>query len=86
MQISETLECLSQNSRNSCHFLKQQISFSSNVASLFSVMRDSSSVLIELKIYILSTKGAYQSTNLEKFHMNSQKSEVLHFERFLLSK
>ena len=46
--------------------LKQQIGFSSNFASTFSVMRLNSSVLFQLKIYILSTKGAYQGTNLAK--------------------
>ena len=28
---------------------------------------------------MLSTKGAYQSTNLVKFHLSSRKSEILHF-------
>ena len=41
-------------------FLKQQISFYSNCASLFSVMRHNSSKLFLRTFYILSTKGAYQ--------------------------
>ena len=40
----------------------------------------------KLKFCILSTKGAYQSTNLVKRHVSSQKSEILHFDGFLLSK
>ena len=48
-------------------------------------MRHNSSVLFQLKFYILSTKGAYQSTNLVKFHQSSQKSENLHFDVLLLS-
>ena len=43
-------------------FLKQHIGFSSNFASLFSIIRYNSSVLFSLKFYIFSTKGAYQST------------------------
>ena len=69
-------------------FLKQEISFSSNFASLFSVTHHSSvcSILFCLKLYILLTKGDYQSTNLGKFHVSSRKSEILHFEGFVLSK
>ena len=67
-------------------FLKQQISFSSNFTSLFSAMKHNSSVLFSLKFYILLTKWAYQSTNLVKFHVSSQKSEILHFDKLLLSK
>ena len=48
--------------------------FFRNSASLFSVMRHNSSVLFQMKFYILSTKGAYQSTNLVKFYVSSQKS------------
>ena len=58
-------------------FLNQQISFSSNHASIFWVMRHNSSALFELKFYIFSTKGIYQSTNLVKFYMSSLKSENL---------
>ena len=67
-------------------FLKQQISFTSNFASVFSVMRHKSSLIFQLKFYILSTKGAYQSTNLVTFYVSSRKSKILHFDVFLLSK
>ena len=66
--------------------LKQQISFYSNFTSLFSVMRHSSSILFYLKLFILSTKGAYQSTNFVKFYVSSRRSGILHFDGFLLSK
>ena len=41
-------------------FLKPRTSFSSNFVSLSTVMRDNSSVLFYLKLYILSTKGTHQ--------------------------
>ena len=66
--------------------LKELISFSSNFASIFSVMRHKSSILFWLKFYVLSTKGAYQSINLVKFHVSSRKSATLHFDGFLWSK
>ena len=55
-------------------FLKQQIRFSSNFLSLFSVMRHNSSILFKLTFYILSTKGAYQCKSLVKFHVGSGES------------
>ena len=61
-------------------------SFSSNFASLFRVIRYNSSMLFQLKFYILSTKSAYDSTNSVKFHVTSQKFEILHFDGLLLSK
>ena len=67
-------------------FLKQQVGFPSNFASLFSVTRHNSSVYFWLKFYILPTKGAYQSINLVKFHVSSRKSEILNFDGLLLSK
>ena len=54
--------------------LKPQVSFSLNVALLFHVMRDSSSVLFKLKLHIIWTKGAHQSAKFRsstahvKFH------------------
>ena len=66
-------------------FLKQQIGFSSIFVSLFSAMRHNSSVLFQLKFYMLSTKGASESTNLAKFHLSSIKSEILHLNGILLS-
>ena len=41
-------------------FLKPRASFSSNFASLFSVMRNNASVLFHENLYILSAKGTHQ--------------------------
>ena len=41
-------------------FLKPRASFSSNFASLSTLMRDNSSVLFHLKLYMLSAKGTHQ--------------------------
>ena len=41
-------------------FLKPRASFSSNFASLSTLMRDNSTVLFHLKLYMLSTKGTHQ--------------------------
>ena len=41
-------------------FLKPRASFSSNFASLSTVMRDNSSVLFHPKLYMLSTNGTHQ--------------------------
>ena len=49
-------------------------------------MKDNSSVLFQLKFYIISTKGAYQSTTLVKFDVSSRKSEILLFHGLLLYK
>ena len=41
-------------------FLKPRASFPSNFTSLSTLMRDNSSVLFHLKLYMLSTKGTHQ--------------------------
>ena len=41
-------------------FLKPRTSFSSNFPSLSSVMKETSSVLFRLKLYMFSTKGTHQ--------------------------
>ena len=58
-------------------FFKQKIGFPSNDTPLFSIMRHNSSVLFQLKFYIVSKKVAYQSTSLVRFHLSSRKSEIL---------
>ena len=67
-------------------FSKLQISFSSNFTWLFSVMRHNSSVRFYLKLLYISTNGVYESTNLVKFNVSSQKSEILQFDGLLLFK
>ena len=47
--------------------LKQQVSFSPNFASPFSVMRHNSSLLFHLKRYMHWTKGARESANIQTF-------------------
>ena len=47
--------------------LEPRVSFSSNFASLFNVMRHNSSALFHLNFYMLWTKGAHQSANFQTF-------------------
>ena len=54
--------------------LEPRVSFSSNFASLFSVMRDSSSVLFHLKVYMLWTKGAHQNRIFQTFECSNESS------------
>ena len=63
VQILETFECLGQNSPNSCQFWNKSFFVHHHHHSV-------SWVII---------KGAYQSTNLVKFQVSSQKFEILHF-------
>ena len=69
-------------------FLKPRASSSSNFASLSTLMRDSSSVLFHLKLYMLSTKGTHQVQIFSQllalkflviFQATSQFSLQLHF-------
>ena len=45
----------------------KSLSFSSNIASLFSVMKDNSSVFFHLNLYMLWIKESEQSGNFETF-------------------
>ena len=53
-------------------FLEPRVSFSSNFASLFSVMRHNSSVLFHLNLYMLWTKEAHQSANFQTFNCSHE--------------
>ena len=53
-------------------FSKPEVCFSSNFASLFSVMKDNSSRLFLVKRYILYTKGTNQSRNFKNFECSGQ--------------
>ena len=67
----------------SCHFWNNK----SNFASLFSVMKHKSSIIFQLKFYMHSKQGSYQSMNLVRFQVSGcWKPEILHFGGFLLSK
>ena len=48
-------------------YLKPQVSFSLNFASLFNIMGDKSSVLFWLKFYMIFTKGAHDSAKFQTF-------------------
>ena len=48
-------------------FLQPRVSFTSNFAPLFSVMRYHSSVLFHVKRYMLWTKGTHKSANFQIF-------------------
>ena len=49
-------------------FLEQRVTYSSNFASLFRVMRHNSSVLFNLNLYMRWTKGAHHSANFQTFN------------------
>ena len=49
-------------------FLQQKVSFFSKFGSFFSAMRDNSSVLFLLKLYMLLRKVAHQSANFQTCH------------------
>ena len=77
-------------------FLKQQIRFSSNFASLFSVMKHNSSLYFYLNLYMLFTKasdqssflqkGTHQSPKFQTFDCSGEISPNLYFDRLLLLK
>ena len=48
-------------------YLEPRVNFSSNFAPFFSDMRHNSSVLFELKLYMLLTNGDHQSANFQTF-------------------
>ena len=50
-------------------YLKPQVSFSLNFASLFNVMGDKSSVLFLLKLYMIFTKRAHHSAKFQTFKL-----------------
>ena len=53
-------------------FLEPRVCFSSNLASLFSVMRHTSSFLLLLNLYILWTNRALQSANFQTFNCSHE--------------
>ena len=67
-------------------YLELRVSFSSNFASLFRVMRHNSSVLFHLKIYMIWTEIAHQSAKFQIFDCSREISPNLLFDRLLLLK
>ena len=55
-------------------FFKQKVSFSSKFGSFSSVERDNSSIIFQLKIYMLLRKVAYQSASFQTCHFSYQNS------------
>ena len=64
-------------------FFKERVGFSLNFGSLFSIMRDNSSVLFQLKLYMIWTKGAHQSAKFQTFDCSRKISPNLYFDRLL---
>ena len=84
MQILRLSSFVSKFSKFLMSFFKAQISSSSNIASLFSVMKHNSSVLFWLKHNILSTKVVHQSAHFQTchcLHYNSPNSSCHFLER-----
>ena len=94
--LNQTLYTLHERDRSNCKFLRllsAQIKIHQILlifktinrfsSSLFSIMGHKSSVHFQLIFYILSTRGAYERTNLVNFHLSSQKSDILHFDGLL---
>ena len=76
----DTFRCSGENLPNSsCNFKKPQVSFISNFAWLFSVMKDNSSGLFQVKRYIFWIKGTNQSGNFQAFECSevNSNSEVI---------
>ena len=48
-------------------FFKRKVSFSLNFGSMLSVIRDNSSVLFQVKLYMIWIKGAHQSAKFQTF-------------------
>ena len=67
-------------------YLKPQVSFSLNIASLFSVVRDNPSVLFWLKLYMIWTKETHQSAKFKTFDCSHEISPNLYFDSLLLFK
>ena len=65
-------------------YLKLQVTFSLNFGSLFSVMREYFSVLVWLNLYMVLTKGAYQSAKFQTSDCLDGIAPNLYFDRLLL--
>ena len=83
----QIFECFNESSLNSsCHFWNHKVKVYSNLASLFTIMRDNSSVFFKLKMYMIWTKGAHQSAKFQTFDCSHKISPTLYFDRLLLLK
>ena len=57
-----------------------------NFASLFSVMKDNSSVVFLLTLYMIWSKGTYRSAKFQTFDWSREISPNSYFDRFLFLK
>ena len=64
-------------------FFTQKVSFSLNFGSLFSFLKDKSSVLFLLKLYMIWIKGTYQSAKFQTFNCSCKISPNLYLDRLL---
>ena len=69
----------------SCHLWNHKLVFL-NHAWLFSVIKDNSSVLSQLKLYMIWTKGAPQSARFQTLDCSTEIPPNLYFDRLLLLK
>ena len=67
-------------------YLKPEVSFSLNFTSLFSAIRDNSSLIIYLKIYMIWAKEVLQSAKLQTFDCSREILPKFYFDRVLLLK
>ena len=81
--IFYTFWCSDQNSPSSCYFWNKKSVFLQILHSLVS-WAITLSYFFYQKLYILSAKVAYQSTNFVKCHLSRQKSEILYCGGLLL--
>ena len=63
--------------------LELKVSFPLKFGSLFSVMRDSSSVPFKMNLYMIWPKGAHQGAKLETFDCSREISPELYFDKLL---
>ena len=64
-------------------FFKQKLSFSLNFGLLFSFLRDKSSVLFLLKLYMIWIKGTHQSAKFQTLNCSCKISPNLYLDRLL---
>ena len=83
-QIIEAFECSDQNSPNSCYFWNNKSFFLQTLHHSSVSWGITPLYFFSWNFYILSTKGAYQSTNFVKLHLSSRKSEIFPFNGLLL--
>ena len=67
-------------------FLNKQLRFSLNFASFFNAMGGKSSILFQLKLNLIFTKGVHHNANFQTFDCSGEISPNFYFDRLLLLK